>query len=433
MLSILAKAVLVLAFVLGSVAESRPRHSPYERPSRVVDGEGAAYDLVMVQVITRHGARSPYTILPAAAKDYFYWNCTLDLLSTVTTEPSNKVPVGRLYRKKYLDGREPVVGDCSLGQLTAEGAMQHRELGANLRSIYVDQLGFLSPTFDESQIYIRSTNVERTVESAINNFLGLYPPSPSAASCLPEILNIETMDNSMEDMTPGSRCLNLYKTCDYIQTTPSWQAELNSMQPLYQYIQNLWNFTNWEWIDMYDLFAAREFAGAPMLPGITPQIIDSIYNISAYQINSLYTNMEVTRLGIGSFVGELLNNIQMKVSGVNSYKYMFFSGHDTTIAPLYYVLNPTSTIDWPPFASYIILELLQNPTTQQYAVKFTYNGQDIKIPACPDVVCPLDVFSAYLQPYIPTNFQQECGMTAGMRRIRTNSLSSPNQTTKSLC
>lgn len=54
--------------------------------------------------------------------------------------------------------------------------MQEYELGKYIRNRYKD---FLSPTYSPDEVYIRSTDVDRTLMSAESNLAGLYPPVES--------------------------------------------------------------------------------------------------------------------------------------------------------------------------------------------------------------------------------------------------------------
>ncbi|VBB33240.1 unnamed protein product, partial [Acanthocheilonema viteae] len=97
----------------------------------------ASDKLLFLQAIWRHGDRSPIK----SCKGY------------------------PIRTKHWLQGK---------GQLTPEGMMQHVKLGKIIYKRYVNLLKFLSPYYDARQIYVRSTNVNRTLVSAVANFIGFY-------------------------------------------------------------------------------------------------------------------------------------------------------------------------------------------------------------------------------------------------------------------
>lgn len=60
------------------------------------------------------------------------------------------------------------------GELTVRGMQQHFALGKWLRQRYGNVL--LSEQYTPNEIYIRSTDVDRTLQSSESNLAGLYPP-----------------------------------------------------------------------------------------------------------------------------------------------------------------------------------------------------------------------------------------------------------------
>ena len=74
-----------------------------------------------------------------------------------------------------------------LGELTDRGRETTLAFGERMRRLYVDQLKFLPPTFDDenilyirlrvrsSEIDSRTSHVQRTVDSMAQVFAGLYP------------------------------------------------------------------------------------------------------------------------------------------------------------------------------------------------------------------------------------------------------------------
>ncbi|PWN27201.1 phosphoglycerate mutase-like protein [Jaminaea rosea] len=83
----------------------------------------------------------------------------------------------------------PLRGECLLGELTDRGRASTLKMGQHLRSVYVDQLGLLPAKLareDEGSglLYVRSTNMPRTTESATQVIKGLLSLSQDHSSSL---------------------------------------------------------------------------------------------------------------------------------------------------------------------------------------------------------------------------------------------------------
>uniref|UniRef100_A0A0K0DRC0 acid phosphatase n=1 Tax=Angiostrongylus cantonensis TaxID=6313 RepID=A0A0K0DRC0_ANGCA len=65
------------------------------------------------------------------------------------------------------------LGGGGFGQLTPLGMAQQFKFGKLLREFYVET-GFLSKKYSSKEIYILSTDVNRTIISAMSNMLGMY-------------------------------------------------------------------------------------------------------------------------------------------------------------------------------------------------------------------------------------------------------------------
>ena len=94
--------------------------------------------LIFVYSHFRHGSRSP-NILDSKSEDYFglKWDNQYELLST--------------------------------------GERMHYIIGIHNRIRYVNELNFLSSKFDPHEIYVISSNYNRTINSALSQLHGLYP------------------------------------------------------------------------------------------------------------------------------------------------------------------------------------------------------------------------------------------------------------------
>jgi hypothetical protein len=74
----------------------------------------ASQRLALVQVVTRHGARTPYQAIPG---DRTVWHCQNTQLAIDDVQPQQSARhVDRLYRKRFPSGREFLAGNCSLGR-----------------------------------------------------------------------------------------------------------------------------------------------------------------------------------------------------------------------------------------------------------------------------------------------------------------------------
>jgi hypothetical protein len=103
-------------------------------------------DVIAAVVFHRHGDRSPTVFMPNSRVNNARW------------------PSGT-------------------GQLTARGMHNEFILGQALRSRYVDQTKVLSASYNRTQYYVRSTDFERTLQSASSAAAGLYPPGTLSIQC----------------------------------------------------------------------------------------------------------------------------------------------------------------------------------------------------------------------------------------------------------
>lgn len=70
---------------------------------------------------------------------------------------------------------------------------------------------------------------------------------------------------------------------------------------------------------------------------------------------------------------------------------------------------------WTPYASLIQVELYavtsQNRAESDFAVRFLYQGQELKLPFCDSSPCPAAQFEEYVQAITPQDPGAECKVT----------------------
>ncbi len=67
--------------------------------------------------------------------------------------------------------------------LTATGMQQLFTVGTALRTRYVESLAILDGNYSREELYVRSTNYDRTLMSAQSLLTGLYPPGEPGVPC----------------------------------------------------------------------------------------------------------------------------------------------------------------------------------------------------------------------------------------------------------
>ena len=72
----------------------------------------------------------------------------------------------------------------SEGILTPEGMRQRYLLGRYNRERFIENTDFISKTYKPNEIYMQSTNVNRTMQSGYSELMGLYPPQVGGAEQL---------------------------------------------------------------------------------------------------------------------------------------------------------------------------------------------------------------------------------------------------------
>eukprot|EP01031_Cornospumella_fuschlensis_P035456 gene35456-42976_t len=96
--------------------------------------------LVQLQVVVRHGARTPYAEFSCWQNYSVQWNnCNVtDLMLASPSMTSQDRPATWLFRKLYDGSANYLGGNCLTGQLLSEGYTQENALGIYLYNSYLN-------------------------------------------------------------------------------------------------------------------------------------------------------------------------------------------------------------------------------------------------------------------------------------------------------
>ncbi|EWS71522.1 histidine acid phosphatase family protein (macronuclear) [Tetrahymena thermophila SB210] len=329
----------------------------------------------------------------------------------------------------WYDAREQ---KYTYGELTATGQRQHYNLGAQLRKEYS---GFLPDSYNHTQIYVRSTDYNRTLMSAASQLQGMFPAGtgdvlpdnlaeqytlPAFANAqnylksnysLPnniQVLPIHTQPRVGDKvLSPESNCKNykqiiseFYKekqsTVDFINK----QFEQTYQQYSKAIYQEVKNFDNQHYLE--SVFECDR-ANGRYVPDFTQELKDNSTYLTSLSWNFLFNQPDLLRALNQPFFSSFLEYTDpvVKNNNTSGLKWVMFSAHDTNIQLISAALNFTS-IDcllalrfeeyrkkdqvfynceyYPHFTSNIIFELhLSDKPTEENGVKIQQNQYYLKI------------------------------------------------------
>eukprot|EP01112_Ceratiomyxa_fruticulosa_P021415 TRINITY_DN7520_c0_g1_i1.p1 TRINITY_DN7520_c0_g1~~TRINITY_DN7520_c0_g1_i1.p1 ORF type:complete len:416 (-),score=52.09 TRINITY_DN7520_c0_g1_i1:182-1429(-) len=404
--SVFVLLTIVLFFQLGVGQQTLPY---CEAPNDLFVSNFPNLTLRMVQTITRHGDR---TMVIRFENDHTLWECNLTFTEIPSLNNNNTTTTDRLYRKSYLNDREVIhPGNCNLGQLTSKGYDQHYRLGAKLRNLYVDTYKFLSANFDPTEVWVRSTDVPRTIQSAQGLLNGFYPRIFQNVNNTISVLNINTIEEEMDDMLPSSTlCPGIDDLIVAIVSDPLYLNYQNKYSALLASLQVILNNNSTPplfWTEIMDGFSALQCHNMPFPQGVTQQTVNIAYEIAYWQFNFIVENSSYVSYSIGRFYTELLSRMSSVIQGNNQPKFLLYSAHDATIASILSGMGLYET--WPAYASHMQIELWSDKTGSQWYVLTKSNGVPVQPLGCTDVLCPFTQFSARLNKFVPTT--QQCKST----------------------
>ncbi|ODM94066.1 Lysosomal acid phosphatase [Orchesella cincta] len=360
--------------------------------------------LRQVQVIFRHGARTIDKTYPLDPyKDESYW------------------PPG-------------------FHQLTNLGKLQGYNLGLYLRERYT---GFIQESYDVKDVYVQSSDIARAIETAYSVMAGFYLPNEmrnvngsntttDISSNLTEIplpwksVPVHSVPVEMDNVLrqdPGicPKYKQLLK--EFTQDSDMAKNLKEENKDLFEYFSNHTglNITSpIQFDEFYDALVIENYYNMT-LPEWTTGVFgtEKVTNIALFYFQFLTYTYEMKRLRAGPLLAKLVGNMNKTRESVanpgneESKKMYFYSGHDHCISV---VLDTLEMYDKkrPPFASALLLELHQSPDdSQEFYIEIYYRNDTYRdaykldIPNCGEP-CRLTEFSKLLDPFIPTDWNQEC-------------------------
>jgi len=302
------------------------------------------------------------------------------------------------------------------------GKRQHYELGKWLRKRYN---GLVGQTYSKEEMYVRSTDVDRTLMSALSNLAGFYPPVGKDAwnqdllqwqpipvhtepekkdhilaakkSCPVFDYELKKLYKSQEFKAYDKQNMPIYK---YITMHAGKEVNsLQSVQNIYSclHIEEIYNFTLPEW--------TREVYPAKLLP------------ISGLSFATKTYTPLLARLKTGPLLKEILMHFDNKTKNTltPNRSLWIYSAHDTTVANILNTLGVFKTMGYhnPPYVSTVLFELREfkdGYRVQVFYKNTTEEPEPLDLPNC-GTSCPLEKMFEVYKSVLPVNWEDECQLS----------------------
>ncbi|KAJ3551009.1 hypothetical protein NM688_g4955 [Phlebia brevispora] len=414
-------------------------------------------ELEQVHVYVRHGERTPVRIRmsePPASIPQSWMLChtarrfSAAVASNATYGSNEELPLRRVVERE--DGSLSP-GECMLGELTDVGRQTTYDFGLGLRRLQLTEyvrLGFLPDTIhSDNDVYFRSTNVPRTVESLHQIIHGLYPAVKCHDSFAPQIRIRNAIHENLFGNTGACKRLEILELGFARAAAASWNRVLEPLDDkVSKYIGG-----NPIRLDgkprasgVLDTVRAAVANNVSVPRELTDRnVIDVIEKAVVHEWFGGYSTDEVRRLGMGRLLSDISVKMQKKATQDEAPRILVHSTHDTTLAAI------CATFDvfdekWPAFTSYISFELFRKydnessapspwqtilspfrrPDISNHYVRMRYQNRNMILPMCqaegkhlpghPEF-CTLAAFRDRVKELTPVDWTAECSPGAVAR------------------
>ena len=299
-------------------------------------------------------------------------------------------------------------------QLTQVGSEQLTQVGAQLRKRYIDSGLLLSPETKldsaASSVYLRSTNICRTLQSLrslLVGFFGTYEKIPHDK--LPVINTVPKLKEVLFPQGDGPCKPFSDRRQELMSKTP--MTSLPGYLELENRMKSILGYTDKvNWLTVKEILTCHAVHDIDYIKTITKEDEEAVTRLTGWLWGLLYNDDVLNKLAIGRFLNELLSQIDG-----DDKKMYIYSGHDSTLVPVLCVLGIYDNI-WPPYSSFLTIEIARSKTTNDRFVKATYNDRDAIMTAIEDndsLWCPYEKFINRLKSMSLTyeQYQQICDTT----------------------
>ncbi|XP_015263064.1 PREDICTED: prostatic acid phosphatase-like [Gekko japonicus] len=300
---------------------------------------GAGRELKFVTAVYRHGDRSPVSTFPTNSYQESIW------------------PQG-------------------YGQLTRDGIKQQYKLGRYLRKRYGT---FLSLEYKRKEIYVLSTDVDRTIMSAQSNLAGLFPPTGGQVwnqRIAWQPVPVHTLPRKQDRLLyyPILDCPRFLKLLKETMDSGAFKLKLKDYMPfvgeiapkLGYDVKTLLDVNSHKLWNAYDALLVQslhKYRNDDWVEPSTMKKMKSLLEVAITAVFGDHKREEKSRLQGGLLVKAILEDITKAATSADPKKMAMYSAHDITIVALQSALDVFDK-KLPPYAACHLFELYQEANGQ---------------------------------------------------------------------
>uniref|UniRef100_A0A0K0FPI3 acid phosphatase n=1 Tax=Strongyloides venezuelensis TaxID=75913 RepID=A0A0K0FPI3_STRVS len=364
-------------------------------------------NLVMVQVVWRHGDRVPTKSYP----------------NDIYKEEDWEVPYGTL---------------------TKSGICNQEKLGKNLRKIYIESSRFISDKYDPDEIQVRSTKKNRTIESAYANLRGFF--NIESSQNIPILTDFFGID---DEWIKWKACPRLNEVVQNARLSVEPKV-LQENKDFVDMLKEKTGYTNMNFsiiVRMHDILYTQKIIKGSLPKWTENDLYEKLEKLS-FEIYRLYggasafgkpENLDIMKLHEGPLLKTMLQYFdkkeeQLKKNLINpkfrllsgeitlpdKLKYIAYSAHDFTIAGLFFLMgiddflvNEELRVD---YTATLFYELYKYNDSYEIKILFSRKGAENIIDITDRVIgckgskkCLYSDFKNGMKDRIPSDIKSECG------------------------
>ena len=289
--------------------------------------------------------------------------------------------------------------------------------------------GFLSENYTHTELYVRSSDYDRTLMSAESQLAGLFPPEGDQIfdPSIPwQPIPVHTVPKESDTLFKHPGCPKYTELLAADKDSAMYKKLDMDNRAFFDKVENC---TGLEMVNLSNIYQIQDTLYVEMVYGYkTPSCLNEsdfvrMTDLDVFTLSLRYNTHEKQRITAGNWTQKVLRDMKGKAFGNEAYndsKLYLYSAHDTTVACM---MTAMGVWDYklPEYAAAFFIELLSNKTTGEYFVEMYHRANTssnditlLTIPGCRNETrCTLEQFETFASTLIPDDWQAECGLEGG--------------------